>query len=240
MAGISNPGPRPDSLLVLDNALDHDFYRPVEHWATLCGFEPESVHLPSGDSLPRPGRHSHVIVSGSEDTITMMPEWAHSEARWLARAIEQGVHLLGSCWGHQLLAVAIAGSAAVRRCSRPELGWCEIKVRDRASILPAGSFHAFCSHFDEIVPGCHPAIEILADTPACAVHAFRLRGKPVFGIQAHPEIDPETGCAFLKFGAERWPEHADLFAQALSNPVKDDRIGRSLVQRFLSSDSVRS
>ena len=25
-------------LLVLDNALDHDFYRPVEHWARAAGF----------------------------------------------------------------------------------------------------------------------------------------------------------------------------------------------------------
>ncbi|HUU00603.1 MAG TPA: gamma-glutamyl-gamma-aminobutyrate hydrolase family protein [Myxococcota bacterium] len=234
MGGIRRARPRKAGLLILDNALDHDFYRPVEHWAALCGFEPESVHLPSSGKLPSPGKHSHVIVSGSEDTITILPAWARSEADWLSDAIDRGVHLLGSCWGHQLLAVAIAGPKAVRRCSRPELGWHEIEVRDQAGLLPSGSFHAFCSHFDEIVPDCHPQIEILADTPDCAVHAFRLRGKPVFGIQAHPEIDPETGRAFLQKGAERWPEHAEVFAKALSDPVRDDHIGRELVQRFLS------
>lgn len=223
------------SLLVLDNALDRNFYRPVEHWMALCGFEPDSVHLPSGGELPPPGKHTHVIISGSEDTITRLPYWALREATWLSEAIELGVCLLGSCWGHQLLAVAIAGPTSVRRCERPEMGWYKINVRKPAGILPAKSFHAFCSHFDEVVPGAHPDIEVLADTPTCAVHAFKLRGKPVWGIQAHPEIDPTAGRVFLRRGRERWPDYAETFDRALANPAHDDRIGQALVERFLAS-----
>jgi GMP synthase (glutamine-hydrolysing) len=222
------------SVLVLDNALDRNFYRPLEHWAALCGFEPDHVHVPSADRLPEPGAHSHVIISGSEDTITRLADWALAEAEWVATAIERGVRILGSCWGHQLIAVAVSGPDAVRRCSQPELGWLRIEVVEPDALFPPEGFGAFCSHFDEVLPGFHPEMNILARTADCAVHAFRLGEHPVWGIQAHPEIDPEPGRGFLEGGKERWPDHAERFDAALAGPVIDSRIGTRLVAKFLS------
>jgi GMP synthase-like glutamine amidotransferase len=223
------------TLLVLDNALDHGFYRPVEHWARLAGFEPESVYVPSGAALPEPGAHGHVIISGSEDTITRLPAWAEDEARWVAAAARAGVRILGSCWGHQLIAVAFAGPAAVRRSATPEIGWRRIEVLSDDGLLPAGSFDSFCAHLDEVVPGCHPDIRVLARSPDCALHAFRVGDLPVWGVQAHPEVEPAVGRAFLEGGAARWPEHADAYRRALEGPVMDSEIGPELVRRFLAT-----
>ncbi len=223
------------TLLVLDNALDHDFYRPVEHWAAAAGFRPDSVRVPAGEPLPDPDRYTHVIVSGSEDTIIARPDWAEHEARWLAEAVAAGAAVLGSCWGHQLLAVALAGPRAVRRSASPEFGWLEISVREPAGLMPEGAFSAFVSHFDEVVPGCHPEMRVLASTPTCAVQAVHWGDRPAWGVQSHPEVDPDTGRGFLQGACERWPELAGMFRQGLDGPVADSGSVAGMVERFLAA-----
>jgi GMP synthase-like glutamine amidotransferase len=226
-------------LLVLDNAIDHEMYRPVEHWTCLAGFVPDSVYVPSGAELPPPGAHTHVIVSGSESSIVERAAWVEAELRWVQQAAARGVRILGSCWGHQLIAAALGGPRCVRRSPTPELGWQHIDVLPRkgdepADLLPC-SFDSFVSHFDEVVPGCHAELRVLASSPGCAVHALRWGDLPVWGVQAHPEIDPQTGRGFLELALRRWPEHAPLFRAALDRPVRDSRIGRALVERFLAA-----
>jgi len=220
-------------LLVLDNALDHDYYRPVEHWAAAAGFAPEAIHAAGGQALPDPSSHSHVIVSGSEGSITERAAWAEDEARWLAEAIRAGAAVLGSCWGHQLIALALAGPGAVRRSATPEFGWLAVLVDDPGGLLPGAGFSSFASHFDEVVPGCHPDCRALASTPACRVQAMRWSEQPVWGIQAHPEVDADTGRGFLEGARHRWPQHAALFEAGLAGPVVDTGSVRSLVSRFL-------
>lgn len=220
-------------LLVVDNALDHGFYRPVEHWARAAGSAPASVHPPGGQPLPDPDRFSHIIVSGSEARITELDAWAAEEARWLAAAVAAGAAVLGSCWGHQLIAVALAGPAAVRASPSPEFGWADIEVLDRDELLPAGPLAAFVSHFDEVVPGCHPALRPLARSPGCAVQAMRWADAPVWGVQAHPEVDPESGRGFLSGACALWPQHTSRFERGLAGPVKDSAWAPALVARFL-------
>jgi GMP synthase-like glutamine amidotransferase len=221
-------------LLLLDNAIDHQIYRPLEHWRQLAGFAPDHVYVPAGDPLPPPGAHSHVIVSGSEDTITARRPWAEAELAWLQRAVAAGAHVLGSCWGHQLIAAALGGPGCVRRSSTPEFGWEHVSVADDGGLLPP-AFDAFVSHFDEVVAGSHPELVVLASSPGCAVQALRWRDLPVWGIQAHPEIDPEAGRGFLTVGIESWPAHAETFRRALSAPVRDTGHGRAILRRFLAT-----
>jgi len=225
----------PVRLLIIDNALDHTLYRPVEHWRRLTEHPCEHVHAPSGAPLPEPGAHDHVILTGSEDSITRLAPWAEAELAWLRRAVALGVRVLGSCWGHQLIARALGGPGCVRRAARPELGWIRVDVSAGGGLMPEGSFEAFSSHFDEVVAGSHPELRVLASTPACAVHALRWGELPCWGIQAHPEIDPESGRGFLAAGGSRWPEAAPLFAEALRQPVRDSGSAAELVRRFLAA-----
>lgn len=223
-------------LLVVDNAIDHGMYRPVEHWAALAGFSPASVYPPGGDALPEPGVHTHVILTGSESSIVERAAWAEAELRWLERAVRAGVRVLGSCWGHQLIAAALGGPECVRRAATPELGWERIAPTQNADDpLIDGAFEAFVSHFDEVVPACRPELRVLAASPGCAVQALRWGELPVWGIQAHPEIDPASGRRFLELGIERWPEHAHRFRAALTSPVRDSGQGRALLARFLAA-----
>jgi GMP synthase-like glutamine amidotransferase len=93
------------NLLILDDALDHQIYQPVEHWKLALGFDPDHIHVPSGEPLPVAGAHTHVILTGSEASILNRASWVDDEIRWVQEAIKQEVRMLGSCWGHQLIAL---------------------------------------------------------------------------------------------------------------------------------------
>lgn len=220
-------------LLVVDNSLDHVLYRPVEHWAQMVGYSPDSVHVPSGENLPEVGRHSHVIITGCEGSITEMPDWAMTESEWLRQVIDRGIAVLGSCWGHQLIAVTLAGPDAVRRAEMAEFGWVAIEVLEDGGLLPTERLKTFTSHFDEVIAGCHPDLRVLASSDSCAVQAARWGDRPVWGIQPHPEINPENGTAFLTKASEQWPESAEQMREALAKPVLDSGAGKPIAQRFL-------
>ena len=221
-------------LLILDNALNHQIYRPVEHWSKALGFVPDHIHVPSGTPLPPVGSHTHVILTGSEASILKRAGWAEDERYWVQEAIMQGVRILGSCWGHQLIAVAMGGPACVRHSLEPEYGWFRIEVIDQDGILPVGSIGSFAAHFDEVITGCHPDLRILARSPLCAVHALRWGDLPVWGIQAHPEIYPEAARELLMKASASLPEdQAGIFQKALSMPVDDSNSISEIIKQFL-------
>jgi len=223
-------------LLVVDNSLDHDLYRPVDHWADMVGFAPDSVYVPGGDNLPDPDNYSHVIITGCEGSINDMPDWADNEAAWLKEVIEAGSAVLGSCWGHQLIAVALAGPKAVRRAARPEFGWVEVQVNDSGGLFPHAQLQTFTSHFDEVVAECHPEMRILATGTNCEVQAARWGRRPVWGIQPHPEIAPDRGREFLVRSIEKWPDSAEYLKAGLAKPVLDSGAGKPIAQRFLETN----
>lgn len=222
-------------LLVVDNSVFPAVYRPVEHWAEMIGFEPDSIHIPSGGSLPDVDAYSHVIISGCEGSINQLPDWAETEAVWLKEVIKAGKAVLGSCWGHQLIAVVFAGQSAVRKAAVPEQGWVDIFVNNQAGLLPRNPFQTFAAHFDEVVENCHPELQVLASNSNCSVQAARWGERPVWGIQPHPEISPEQGREFLSAAIDVWPEWADLYKAALEGPVKDSGGGTYITEKFLST-----
>lgn len=222
-------------LLVVDNAIDHAFYRPVDHWAKAAGFAPHSVYAAGGEPLPDPAEFSHVILTGSESSIVDPTSWANNEAAWLRTAVQRGARVLGSCWGHQMIARALGGAHCVGRAAAPEFGWLEIPIDDPAGVLPATAMSAFVSHFDEVVKDCDKQMRVLARGQSCAVHAMQWGSLPVWGIQAHPEIDPETGAAFLREALVKWPSHSPAIEAALAAGPNDSASVSGIVQRFLAA-----
>lgn len=223
------------SLVVLDNSVDPTFYRPVEHWERVAGRPLASVWVAGGAALPAPDVHTHVLITGSESSIVEPAPWAEAEMAWLRAAVAAGASVLGSCWGHQMIAAALGGAGCVRRSPTPEFGWFEIAVAEPDAILPERGLAACCLHSDEVVPGSHPDLRVLASSPRCAVHAFRWGDLPVWGVQSHPEIDPPTCRRMLEQAAGRWPEDAPLFRAALAGEVRDSFHARLVLDAFLAA-----
>lgn len=224
---------------ILDNSIDPGLYRPVEHW---------SRYLPSGEvdaftaregRFPDPADYTHLIVTGSEATILERDGWVEQEVEIVREAVHRGLSVLGSCWGHQLLALALAGPGHVRRCPGPEIGWIAVRVERKDELLgPPGEFFTFSVHYDEVFDLPDP-FEVLASTESCSVQAFRYGDRPVWGLQCHPEVDIPTGLHFLEDLVRRGFEGREFLLEALRSRPRDSRHIHRIIRAFLDGPGVR-
>jgi GMP synthase-like glutamine amidotransferase len=224
-------------VLILDGSIFRDIYRPDLHWRALLGDVPsDAVHLPTGGRVPDLAPYSHLVVTGSEGSIVRPEPWYGVEADAVRRAAEAGLAILGSCFGHQMLALALSGARWVGPSPTPELGWFPIDVVGDDPLFRdvPRPFHVFSSHFDE-VRDPPPPWRVLARSARCAVHAMRWGDRPLWGVQAHPEIGPHDARVLLEGFLEHAPQHAALIRAALAAEPRDDGVGRSLVRRFLEA-----
>lgn len=177
--------------LILDNSVTPFFLREGPLTRRMC---PEPVRLIDGRRapLPPPASFDRLILSGSEASAMSGTDWVVRQTDWLGEVIAAGKAVLGICFGHQLLARTLWGDGAVHRAARPELGWRTVTMETGETLfahLPERVLW-FCSHDDEVTPPANadPAVRIIARSSDCPVHAFRVCGKPVWGIQFHPEF----------------------------------------------------
>ena len=228
-------------LLVLDGSIHPATYRPVAQWARhLDGVPLDAVRLSSGEPVPRLDRYTHVLLTGSEACILQDEPWFEAEEAAVREAVERGLAILGSCFGHQMLVRALSGSEYIRRAPTPELGWVQIALlRDDALLsgIP-NPWHVFAGHLDEVVVP-PPPWRVIAANDACAVQAIRYGERPVWGIQPHPETEPDEGRAIMAWAIDAYPEHASQIRAALEEPVRDDRVTPVLIDAFLRANVQR-
>jgi GMP synthase-like glutamine amidotransferase len=222
-------------IAIIDNAVDHGLYRPVEHWAAhlsvpWVAFRAREGHLPcAADGF------SHIILTGSEASILDREPWVDQEVSYVQDAFEKGLALLGSCYGHQILALSLDGPESVRRCAQPEIGWIPLDVREASDFLgEAGTAYSFSLHFDEVVD-TRGQFKVLASTPACRIQAMSRPGRKVWGLQIHPEIDVQTGQRFLRdcLALNSWTK--PLYEAALRTAPRDSGLIRGIITCFLNS-----
>jgi len=220
-------------LAIIDNAMDHSVYTPVEHWRKHLPMEGETFRAPAGEFPDLQDGYTHLILTGSEASTMERESWVDDEIELVQKAVAGGLAVLGSCWGHQLLALALSGPENVRRCDEPEMGWLPIRISvDNLLLGKKGRIYAYTVHFDEVV-GLGGDFRVLASTPQCPVHAFQLRGRPIWGVQSHPEIGmPDGRELFRKFLGQGSPA-APLFQAALASPARDSGAIHGIIDAFL-------
>jgi len=220
---------------IIDNSIDPSVYKPVEHWGKFLEVPFESFRAPEGRFPGLKEDFTHLILTGSEASIVEREPWVDDEVEFVREAVAQGCPILGSCYGHQLLALALGGSDRVRRCPRPEVGWYPIDILEKSGLLgEEGTAYAFCSHFDETV-GLGTDFRVLASTPGCPIQAFELAGRPVWGIQFHPEIEIPDARQFLRSLVGLELPTSPVFADALRSEPRDSGLIRGIVRHFLGS-----
>ena len=222
-------------ILVLGNSTDRSVYRPVEEWSRHFGGVPsDAVHVPAGEAIPPLDRYTHLLVTGSEATFSHPEPWFDAEADAVRDAVDRGLAVLGSCFGHQMLAWAISGPESVRRAPIPEVGWVAIRTVASDPLLAdlPNPWHAFAAHLDEVV-GPPAPWRVLAANGACAVQAMRHGDRPVWGIQPHPETTPDEAKFQMEAGIRQYPEYAEGIRRAIDSPVRDDRTASRLAAAFL-------
>ena len=228
-------------LLILDGSIHPATYGPVEQWGRhLEGVPFDTVRLPAGESVPCLDRYTHVLLTGSEASILQDEPWYEVEADLVREAVDRGLAVLGSCFGHQMLVWVLSGPEYIRRAPVPELGWVRIHQLCDDPLFAAipNPWHVFAGHLDEVVDPPAPW-RVLAANDACAVQAIRYGNRPVWGIQPHPETEPDEGRAIMAWAIDAYPEYAAQIRAALEEPVRDDRVTPGLIDAFLRMDFKR-
>jgi GMP synthase-like glutamine amidotransferase len=136
----------------------------------------------AGTELPDPSGLDAIAVLGSaEGAWDDGVPWLADEIAYLQRAIAAGVPILGICFGGQLLARVLGGTAH-RADGHHENGWRTI-TSSEPDVIVEGPWMEF--HFDTFT--APPTSEVLARSERCD-QAFRQDRH--LGVQFHPEITP--------------------------------------------------
>ena len=144
-----------------------------------------------GETLPAPADYAGILLTGSHAMVTDRHDWSSETAAWLPGAVAADVPLLGVCYGHQLLAEAMGGSAG-NHPQGMEMGTVDI------TLTPAAADDLLFKTFPEVMPVHASHSQTVTSLPPDAVllaandwephHAFRI-GDCAWGIQFHPEFD---------------------------------------------------
>ncbi len=165
--------------------------------------------------------------------------WLDPEKQFIRDALESGTPILGVCLGSQLLAEA--AGASPYRSEEPEMGWYNIEITEAGAADPvigplAPSVELFEWH--HYVAPLPPGATCLARTPAC-MQAFRIEGRPAWGLQFHAEVTRENLFSWLDGWANSEAVQTDLDPEAIRAASEErieeqNRIGRGIAERFLA------
>ncbi len=127
-----------------------------------------------------------VILSGGPRTVSerdLSPQF-HSDLQMLR---SRGIRLLGICFGHQLLAVALGARLAPG--GNREYGPTRINILDSSSILSGleNGQYVWMSHSDE-VRELSSNLRALATSGDDRIAAFASSDGMIYGVQFHPEV----------------------------------------------------
>jgi len=227
--------PHKIKVAIIDNSINPSVYTPVEHWSKYLKVEWESFRAPRKFFPKFREGFTHLILTGSEASILDRKRWVQEEVELVQEAVALGLRLLGSCYGHQLLVLALLGPSHVGLCTVPEIGWIPIEVKEDNGLLgKKGLAYVFSSHFDEVLD-LDDSFRVLASTDNCRVQAFELKGRPVWGIQPHPEIDIGAAQKFLKSLIGLRLPTGPLFEKALASVPRDSGLVGHILAEFLGS-----
>jgi len=222
------------NLAFIDNSIDSSVYNPEEHWKLYLDVEWDSFkatksHFPDFSE----GRYTHLLLTGSEASIIEREKWVLEEVEVIHEAIDKGIPILGSCYGHQLLAFALFGPPSVRRSKHPEVGWIPVQIKKDSEILgKKRQVHSFSVHFDEVVE-VDGNLHVLASSQYCPIQAFQWKNKPVWGIQIHPEINVPHARTLLKNLISLNLKTSPVYEKALRSTPNDSGLIRQIVKGFL-------
>ncbi len=158
-----------------------------------CCWQLVRAHL--GESLPRSlAQHDALVVLGGAMGAYDDQDfpWLSATKELLREATERDLPTLGICLGHQLLAVANGGRVVV--ADLQQAGLTAVRLTSTAMTDPLfdalGPDPVAVHWNNDIVVDPPPGAVVLSNS-AAGIQALRL-GTRVWGLQFHPEVDPDT------------------------------------------------
>jgi len=180
--------------------------------------------------VPDPGC-SHVVISGSELSAVSRNPNDDALIALIRRFIDQNRVVLGICYGHQMVARALVDANACRRAATPEFGFKRVSLVSNPLFSGIDTLTPVHSHSDEVTGLPEHRFDVIASTDHCEVQAWQLRGRTVWGVQFHPELDERLGRQLLERSLDYETGARDHYVDELGDPSHIDA-GRRLFENF--------
>ena len=199
-----------------------------------------SVDAYKDEPLPDPEDVQAIIITGSIGMISDDLPWMRTAVGWLKEAVDKQVPILGVCFGHQLLALATNGTVG-KNPNGAEFGAVEMTKSAAADEDPLfvdipKNFGMYVFHYESVLQLPENAV-LLASSAHEPHHAFRY-GKNAWGVQFHPEFDPEImDHAISVYRTDM--EAAGYDVDTLRANHVDPRFGKALLKNFVNVACVQ-
>lgn len=218
--------------------------RLEEHqsFAQQAGLPTEQIHILNAFDTPRfsldvADGYDALFVGGASEASVLEPETYSFVPRacdLLARASDRSQPVFASCFGFQLAVLAFGGEI-VRDERDFEMGTIPIRLRDAARSDPIlhdtdDGFPAVAVHRERAIRTPEACVE-LAFTEACP-HIFRVRGKPFWAFQFHPEVNRDILVERLTVFKEHYTDGDEHLQQVLDEACETPE-SNHLVTKFV-------
>jgi GMP synthase (glutamine-hydrolysing) len=194
----------------------------------------------NGTLLPFHEEVAGIVVTGSHSMVTEHHNWSERTAEWLARCVEEGIPILGICYGHQLLAYALGGEVGDNPHGR-EFGTIDVHLEQEAhedallAGLPA-TIKVHVSHTQSVLR-LPPQARRLAYSDRDSNQAFVVRDC-MWGVQFHPEFDAAIVREYINSHRQVLTQEGQdpegLIAQSTDTPY-----GSAILKRFATRSRER-
>jgi len=199
----------------------------------------EVVPVHQGARLRPPPSYRAAVITGSPAMVTDLADWSERTAAWIRQAVDEGLPILGICYGHQLLAHALGGRVDYHPRGR-EVGTQTVELLQAAGDAPllAGLPARFPAHLlhQQSVMELPAGATVLARSEHDA-HQIVQYGDRVISSQYHPEFCPRImDTYFAHFGPRLSQEGFDL--DTLSAQLRPTPDARQLLLRFVQRHAM--
>jgi len=223
-----------------------------QSFAAYSGLDPSQIRILNVFEQPEfdPGvvdDYHALFIGGASDSVLSNPDRAYRPAceALIRYCLRRAVPVFASCFGFQL-AVQVLDGEILRDGEDFEMGTLPISLTAAAAHDPlfqdiSDGFLAVAVHKD-LAPGAPPGCEMLAYTERCC-HAFRVRGRPFWAFQFHPEVDRATLVERLtayKTQYTRDDRHLAWILDATHETPESNGLVRRFVERIMLPHVSRS
>lgn len=194
------------------------------------------IYMTIGGELPDDiDEQDGYLITGSplsvlDDTLTWLPDLFH----FIRQCDSAKKPLIGVCFGHQAVALALGGSVS-KRTGGYNVGTQVTSFTKTPSFMrPAQNEMRFCMfHEDEVTHLADGCITI-GQSQGCQ-HASFIKEDHIFCVQAHPEFDDRFMGAILDFCRSQMPEATYFGAsESLKLPTDNDVFAQWLGAFFIT------